>query len=137
MRFTARNPHTTFAPARPRKGRASGVVKPFKPSPRVLVGCEYSGRVRDAFARRGWDAWSCDTLPTEIPGQHYQGDVLEMLSENFDIGIFHPSCRYLTVAGARWKYEKPGWAEEQDKAIEFARARCSTRRSGTSLWRTR
>jgi site-specific DNA-cytosine methylase len=68
----------------------------------VLVACEYSGAVREAFMRMGWNAWSCDLLPTDIPGQHYQGDVLEILDANWDLVIAHPPCTYLTVSGNRW-----------------------------------
>jgi hypothetical protein len=66
---------------------------------RVLVACEYSGTVRNAFANLGWDAWSCDLEPTDKPGQHYQGDVREMLSEKWDLMIAHPPCTYLTNSG--------------------------------------
>lgn len=87
---------------------------------RVLIACEFSGIVRDAFAAQGHDAWSCDLLPTERPGQHHQGDVLEFLSrEKFDLVIAHPPCTYLAVSGARWW---TGRQEEQRAAIEFARA---------------
>ena len=83
---------------------------------RVLVGCEYSGVVRDAFAARGHDAWSCDILPTERPGQHIQGDVLKILGDGWDLGIFHPPCTRLCVSGARWW---PDHLEEQREAIDF------------------
>lgn len=86
--------------------------------PRLLVACEFSGTVRDAFASRGWDAWSCDLLPTERPGQHYQGDVRDMLREPWDMLIAHPPCTYLAVSGARWW---PGRLAEQGEAVEFAR----------------
>ena len=66
---------------------------------RVLVACEFSGIVRDAFARRGHDAWSCDLLPSETPGNHYQGDVLPYLEQSWDLIIAHPPCTYLTNAG--------------------------------------
>jgi hypothetical protein len=69
--------------------------------PRVLIGCEFSGIVRDAFAAIGWDAWSCDLLPTERPGNHITGDVLAILGDNWDLAIFHPPCTYLTNAGVR------------------------------------
>lgn len=73
---------------------------------RLLVACEYSGRVRDAFARRGWDAWSCDLLPTESPGQHYQTDVLDVLTcKQWDLLIAHPPCTYLSNSGVRWLYK--------------------------------
>lgn len=71
---------------------------------KVLVGCEYSGIVREAFKARGHDAWSCDILPTETPGQHIQDDVLKHLDEDWDLCIFHPMCTYLAVSGARWFY---------------------------------
>jgi len=69
---------------------------------KVLVACEFSGIVREAFAKRGHDAWSCDLLPTEIPGQHIQGDVLEILNDGWDLMIAHPPCTYLTVTGNKW-----------------------------------
>jgi hypothetical protein len=71
---------------------------------RVLIGCEFSGIVREAFRRRGHDAWSCDFLPTEIPGAHYRGDVLKLLCGNWDMAIFHPPCTFLSNAGARHLY---------------------------------
>lgn len=71
---------------------------------RVLVGCEFSGIVRDAFAALGHDAWSCDVLPTERPGQHYQGDVRDMLDDGWDLAIFHPPCTYLANSGAKHLY---------------------------------
>lgn len=70
---------------------------------RVLVACEYSGRVRDAFLRDGHDALSCDLLPTESPGPHYQGNVLDILGDGWDLMIAHPECTYLTAA-AEWAY---------------------------------
>jgi len=75
---------------------------------KVLVACEFSGIVREAFAARGHDAWSCDLLPTEIPGQHIQGDVLEILDDGWDLMIAHPPCTYLCRQAARWidTYEK-------------------------------
>ena len=69
---------------------------------RVLVACEYSGRVRDSFSKLGWDAWSCDFEPTETVGQHYQGDVKDMLTEHWDLMIAHPPCTYLSVSGMHW-----------------------------------
>lgn len=85
---------------------------------RVLVGCEYSGIVRSAFALLGHDAWSCDILPTEKPGNHFQCDVREVLNMNWDIAIFHPPCTHLAVSGARWFKEKQ---TEQAEALEFVR----------------
>lgn len=72
---------------------------------RVLIACEFSGIVRDAFAARGHDAWSCDLLPTERPGNHIQGDVLEVLNDGWDLMIGHPPCTYLSNAGAKHLYK--------------------------------
>lgn len=83
---------------------------------RVLVACEFSGTVRDAFARRGHDAWSCDLLPTERPGNHIQADVLEVVKENWDSMIAHPPCTHLATSGAVWFPRK---VKEQREALEF------------------
>ena len=69
---------------------------------RVLVACEYSGTVRDAFLARGHDAMSCDLLPTDKPGPHYQGDVRDVLYDGWDLMIAHPPCTYLAVSGMHW-----------------------------------
>jgi len=68
----------------------------------VLVACESSGTVRDAFTELGHDAASCDLLPSETPGKHYQGNVLDILGEGWDLMIAHPPCTHLAVSGARW-----------------------------------
>ena len=68
---------------------------------RVLVACEYSGTVRDAFTRAGHDAMSCDTLPSDTPGKHYRGDVRDLLTEPFDLVIAHPPCTYLANSGVQ------------------------------------
>jgi len=84
---------------------------------RVLVACEFSGVVRDAFAARGHEAWSCDLLPSERPTLwHLQRDVLEVIGDGWDLMVAHPPCRYLTRAGARWW---PGREAEQRDAIAF------------------
>ena len=85
---------------------------------RVLVACEFSGIVRDAFAKRGHDAWSCDLLPTERPGNHIQGDVLEILDDGWDLMIAHPPCTHLAVSGAAWFKEKQADGR-QDGGINF------------------
>ncbi len=89
---------------------------------RVLVACEFSGAVRDAFLAAGHDAWSCDLLPSERPGPHYQCDVRHFLWANppgtFDLLIAHPPCTHLAVSGARWFAEK---RLEQSAALEFVR----------------
>lgn len=86
---------------------------------RVLVACEFSGRVRDAFRALGHDAWSCDLEATEVPGPHYQGDVRDLLEPGrWDLMVAHPPCTHLAVSGARW------WAgreAEQAAALAFAR----------------
>ncbi len=69
---------------------------------RVLVACEYSGRVRDAFRALGHDAMSCDLLPTDVEGPHHQGDVTELLHMGWDLMIAHPPCTYLSVSGMHW-----------------------------------
>jgi site-specific DNA-cytosine methylase len=73
---------------------------------RVLVACEYSGIVRDAFSKLGHDAWSCDILPTESLGNHIQDDILKHLDNNWDLMIAHPPCTYLSNAGIRWFNEE-------------------------------
>jgi hypothetical protein len=88
---------------------------------RVLVACEFSGIVRDAFAKRGHDAWSCDLLPTEKPGNHIQGDVLEILNDGWDLMIAHPPCTYLCAGGHNWMNRKPEWLPEREKALIFIR----------------
>lgn len=69
---------------------------------KVLIACEFSGTVREAFSALGHDAWSCDLLPTEKPGNHIEGDVLDVLREPWDMVIAHPPCTYLTVSGNKW-----------------------------------
>ena len=85
---------------------------------KILVACEFSGIVRDAFAARGHDVWSCDLLPTERPGQHIQGDVLEILDDGWDLMIAHPPCTYISYAGtAHWN--KPGRVFKRLEALKF------------------
>jgi site-specific DNA-cytosine methylase len=85
---------------------------------RVLVACEYSGTVRDAFIAAGHEALSCDLLPTDIPGPHYQGDVRDVLNDGWDLMIAHPPCTHLAVSGARWFKDKQA---EQAEALDFVR----------------
>ena len=102
---------------------------------KVLVACEFSGVVREAFRKQGFDAWSSDLLETEIPGQHIQGDVLPLLEKDWDLVIAHPPCTYLCNSGARWLYSKDGspdrerW-ENMRKAAAFFSAflNCRVRR---------
>ena len=69
---------------------------------KVLVACEYSGAVRDAFIARGHEALSCDLLPTDSPGPHYQGDVMDIINDGWDLMVAHPPCTYLSVSGMHW-----------------------------------
>lgn len=85
---------------------------------RVLVACEYSATVRDAFLAAGHDAMSCDLLETEKPGPHYRGDVLDVLADGWDLMVAHPPCTHLAVSGARWFKDKQA---EQAEALDFVR----------------
>jgi site-specific DNA-cytosine methylase len=85
---------------------------------KILIACEYSGAVRDAFISRGHDAMSCDLLPTEARGPHYQGDVRDVLGDGWDLMICHPPCTHLAVSGARWFKDK---TVEQAEALDFVR----------------
>jgi hypothetical protein len=86
---------------------------------RVLIACEFSGAVRDAFARRGHDAWSCDLLPGETPGNHIQGDVITLLDNDWDLMIAHPPCTRLANSGVRWLNERNLWDDMRDGAKFF------------------
>jgi len=86
---------------------------------RVLVACEFSGIVRDAFIARGHDAMSCDLLETESPGPHYCGDVRDVLSNGWDLMVAHPPCTYLAVSGLHWNKRKPGRAALTEEALGF------------------
>ena len=85
---------------------------------RILVACEYSGRVRDAFIAAGHDAMSCDLLPTEHDGPHYQGDVFDVIGDGWDLMVAHPPCTHLAVSGSRWFKDK---VQEQADALDFVR----------------
>jgi len=85
---------------------------------RVLVACEFTGIVRQAFAVRGHDVWSCNLLPSEQPGQHIQGDVLAVLGEGWDIMLAFPPCTHLATSGARWFARK---RPQQEAALDFVR----------------
>lgn len=86
---------------------------------KILIACEFSGVVRDAFAAKGHDAWSCDILPSESPGNHFQRDVLEILNDGWDMMIAFPPCTHLAVSGARWFKNKQ---KEQSAALDFVQA---------------
>ena len=85
---------------------------------KVLVACEFSGIVRDAFAAKGHESWSCDLIPSEITGKHLQCDVRKALVADWDLMIAHPPCTYLTSSGARWFKDR---REQQDHALSFVR----------------
>jgi hypothetical protein len=89
---------------------------------KVLIACEYSGRVRDAFIRNGHDAVSCDLLPTDVPGPHYQGSVFDLIGEGvWDLMVAHPPCTHLAVSGARHFASKKASGVQQE-ALDFVRA---------------
>ncbi len=89
---------------------------------KVLVACEYSGRVRDAFLKKGHDAMSCDLLPTESPGPHYQGDVLDVIWDGWDLMIAHPPCTYLATSGNRSFVNNPDRWQKRLDAMRFVHA---------------
>lgn len=87
---------------------------------RILVACEYSGRVREAFRKLGHDAWSCDLLPSEDDSPfHIQGDIVPLLTQEWDMMIAHPPCTYLAVSGLHWNKRVPGRAEKTEEALAF------------------
>lgn len=87
---------------------------------KVLVACEYSGRVRDAFIAMGHEAMSCDLLPTDTPGRHYQGDVMDIVGDGWDLMVAHPPCTHLAVSGARHFAAKRASGVQQE-ALNFVR----------------
>ena len=89
---------------------------------RVLIACEYSGAVRDAFIRAGHYAASCDLLPSESPlGDHYQCDVMDIISHDWDLMIAHPPCTYLCASGLHWNKRRPERAQQTEVALDFVR----------------
>jgi len=88
---------------------------------RVLIACEFSGIVRDEFAKLGWDAWSCDILPTERPGQHYECDVCDVIGQNWDLLIAFPPCTYLCVSGMHWTLLGRRDPQLTEDALDFVR----------------
>lgn len=85
---------------------------------KVLIACEFSGQVREAFRNAGHAALSCDVLPTEIPGNHHIGDVFDVINHGWDLMIAFPPCTHLAISGARWFKDKE---KEQEAAVKFAR----------------
>lgn len=89
---------------------------------KVLVACEYSGRVRDAFTARGHEAVSCDLLPSDAPGgEHYQGDVRDILGLGWDLLVAFPPCTYLCSSGLHWNTRRPERAQQTEEALDFVR----------------
>jgi hypothetical protein len=88
---------------------------------KILIACEHSGAVRDAFIRAGHNAMSCDLLETESPGPHYKGDVRDVLYDPWDMMIAHPSCTYLSVSGLHWNGRVPGRSAKTEEALDFVR----------------
>jgi len=88
---------------------------------KILIACEYSGTVRDAFIRRGHDAMSCDLLPTDAPGPHYQGDVADIINDGWDLMIAHPPCTYLCSSGLHWNKRRPERAAQTEEALKFVK----------------
>lgn len=85
---------------------------------KILIACEYSGVVRDAFIKAGHDAISCDLLPSDSPGPHYQGDVFDIINNGFDLMVAHPPCTHLSVSGARHFRQKIADGRQQE-AVDF------------------
>jgi hypothetical protein len=93
---------------------------------KILIACEYSGAVRDSFIKQGHYAMSCDLLPTDSPGPHYQGSVFDVINDGWDMMIAHPPCTYLAVSGNRWLYNKDKSRNEErwrnrGEALDFVR----------------
>lgn len=88
---------------------------------KVLIACEFSGTVRDAFISRGHDAISCDLLPTDKPGPHYEGDVFDIINDGFDLMIAHPPCTYLCNSGVCWLYKNISSGEGWPNPIKFTK----------------
>lgn len=88
---------------------------------KVLVACEFSGTVREAFRAAGHDAWSCDLLPTEREGPHFQCDVATILGDGWDLMVAHPPCTYLASSGLRWNRRDPSRAAKTEEALAFVR----------------
>jgi site-specific DNA-cytosine methylase len=88
---------------------------------KVLIACEYSGRVRNEFAKIGWDAWSCDILPSDTTGKHHQGDLREILDQEWDMLIAFPPCTYLSVSGMHWTVRGLRDPKLTEDALDFVR----------------
>ena len=89
---------------------------------KILIACEFSGTVRDAFIREGHDAMSCDLLPTDAPGPHYQGNVMDIINNGWDMMVAHPPCTYLSVSGMHWTTRGLRDPKLTEDALEFVQA---------------
>lgn len=101
---------------------------------KVLVACEFSGTVRDAFRRRGHDAVSCDFLPTEVAGPHIQADVLTVLRGGWDLMIAHPPCTYLSVSGIHWNSNPSSWRGQVSPGQTMTNGAIETERALDFVW---
>lgn len=88
---------------------------------KILVGCELSGIVRDSFIKKGHNAISCDILPSDKPGPHYQGDIIDIIYDGWDAAIFFPTCTYLCSSGLHWNKRVKGRQEKTELSLEFVR----------------
>ena len=88
---------------------------------RVLVACEFSGVVREAFKNKGHDSWSCDLLDTEIPGNHYKCDVLDIINLGWDLMICHPPCTYLCSSGLHWNKKDSSRQQKTEESLDFVK----------------
>ncbi len=88
---------------------------------KVLVACEFSGTVRDEFAKQGHDSWSCDLLPSETKGNHIQGDVLDIIDQGWDLMLAFPPCTYLCSSGLHWNTKRPERVEKTEEALRFVK----------------
>lgn len=86
---------------------------------KVLIACEYSGVVRDAFLKKGHEAVSCDLLDTDVDGPHYKGDVFDIINDGWDLMIAHPPCTFLSNSGVSWLYRQQGRWEKMREGAEF------------------
>jgi hypothetical protein len=102
----------------PSIGGFTNTQLPVVNSVRVLVACEYSGTIRDAFAQAGFDAWSCDLLDTETPGNHYKGNALDIINDGWDLLIAHPPCTYISYAAMGY-WNEPGRVYKRLAALDF------------------
>lgn len=100
---------------------------------KILIGCEYSGTVRDEFVKMGHEAVSCDFLDTESPGPHYKGDVMDIINDGWDIAIFFPDCTYLTCS-AEWAYKEPPYHQKVKPETLVGKERLLARKAASEFF---